>query len=1431
MTIKGNFPVASPVMAQNSPLPNSLGGLTLNFSSYAAPLLYVSSTALIAQVPWELSGQTNASVTVSSGTQTSAAMSVNLASFAPGIFTVNGQGTGQGVIVDQDERLADSNAPAVVGMGVVRIFATGLGSVTSQPATGAAAPANPVSVTTTNPVVMIGGVAATLLACELAEGTVGTYDLDVQVPAGVNPTGAAAVQISIGGVQSNSPTMAIRAVPVNSNASLVSINPSSAAAGQVVTAVITGSNTTFLQGQTTVSLGDGISVGTAPEGSPGQPTVGSQLSATVVLTIDPAAAPGTRSVSVTTGTQALTLSGAFTVAAAPAPMGPLAVVSTSPANEANAVSLTPTIQIAFNEPLNSSTVSPSNFSLANGSASLPVAVSYDSNKYTVSVTPTGVLSPGTTYSVAVAGLVTNVVGGPLATAYSFSFTTIPPITVSGTITSTAGLDPTTLTVLSYGGTRSTPDSNGNFSAAIHPTGNTLVAAVFPGKTFALLAVLNGAGQPGTSSAASLRETAMAAGLSPAMSSKVHRTRWQITASPAAVATSNPVLDYQTTAETLSFMSPYLFTRDPVKSALTQTTIANSPSTAQFAGVLQATLAGSNAPTEPLTFPAVQSAAQSTMQTVLPQALAQFATPSNANSTPATITACPANQASSTFPPTVKATPYCKGSSTNSSGEFPCLDLDYISFCGSVKVNQGSQSYAFTPNNCTPNSYNERTFGCAVGWLANVAVVPSGIDPASIVAVLSNTGQPQSPTGYTSACPPGTCYGAWISGNSAYDKEDVFGVFDDWVGNLLSQDNISTISLQFEQANYIARFYSGGKADPIETNDIADYPNGSSLSQLAAGINFAETALNMVEFEFDSADAITAGASTPAEQGVDIAKCVVNNMIKADIETAGGQAAGTVSSGVHAIGDLAGNMLTKAASCPVSAEAQTLFKAGVEWLADSTGAGAVVDAVVNAAAAAGNVSEALQRSWELSNSATAVETAVIQILPGSALPNDPVPSIASFAPSSAAVGGASQDVTIQGANLQSNSVVAVNGTTHSSTLGTDGSLQITLTSSDLQQTADLLVTVTNPLPGGGTAEALFPVGTPSVPTPQVTSLYPAAAVQNTPANTANTVVRVVGSGFLPNATVTFNGKQRKTAAPSDTGQITLILQPEDLSVTGIFPIIVQNPGNGPASTAYNFYVLPGLPPQPGVLSVMTNKRIYVTGDQFSLTYSVLPGVASGPFALYIKFQVVASGNTYYYYRNDNDSNSTWIHSTPGALITAWVQAGTFNSPADGTVFTITDTIPSGSYHILAFYAQPNSQTPAGQVAETDYSLATSTAPGGCFIATAAFGSNMTGQVQLLRLFRDRLLLPRSWGRSFVHWYYSWSPGAAAWLRGRPLMRKLTRAALILPIAFAWLSLRIGMLAALLLLLLCIAGVYQSLNLSSRLVRALSLALLIVAVACV
>jgi uncharacterized protein (TIGR03437 family) len=52
----------------------------------------------------------------------------------------------------------------------------------------------------TAPTVTVGGVAAQVISTVLATGSVGLYQLTIQLPATV-PTGAVAVQASIGGVQ------------------------------------------------------------------------------------------------------------------------------------------------------------------------------------------------------------------------------------------------------------------------------------------------------------------------------------------------------------------------------------------------------------------------------------------------------------------------------------------------------------------------------------------------------------------------------------------------------------------------------------------------------------------------------------------------------------------------------------------------------------------------------------------------------------------------------------------------------------------------------------------------------------------------------------------------------------------------------------------------------------------------------------------------------------------------------------------------------------------------------------------------------------------------------------------------------------------------------------------------------------------------------
>jgi len=77
-------------------------------------------------------------------------------------------------------------------------------------------------------------------------------------------------------------------------------------------------------------------------------------------------------------------------------------------------------------------------------------------------------------------------------------------------------------------------------------------------------------------------------------------------------------------------------------------------------------------------------------------------------------------------------------------------------------------------------------------------------------------------------------------------------------------------------------------------------------------------------------------------------------------------------------------------------------------------------------------------------------------------------------------------------------------------------------------------------------------------------------------------------------------------------------------------------------------------------------------------------------------------------------------------------------------------------------------------------------GACFVATAAFGSPMAAQVDTLRSFRDRYLLPNAPGRDFVAWYYQNGPVGAAWMEAHPASKPLVRLALYPAVGVSWLA---------------------------------------------
>jgi hypothetical protein len=79
--------------------------------------------------------------------------------------------------------------------------------------------------------------------------------------------------------------------------------------------------------------------------------------------------------------------------------------------------------------------------------------------------------------------------------------------------------------------------------------------------------------------------------------------------------------------------------------------------------------------------------------------------------------------------------------------------------------------------------------------------------------------------------------------------------------------------------------------------------------------------------------------------------------------------------------------------------------------------------------------------------------------------------------------------------------------------------------------------------------------------------------------------------------------------------------------------------------------------------------------------------------------------------------------------------------------------------------------------------TSSRWGSCFIATAAYGTPMAEEIQILREFRDEYLLTNPLGRAFVDFYYNVSPPIAEFITEHPGLKPIVRAGLVPAVAIS------------------------------------------------
>jgi uncharacterized protein (TIGR03437 family) len=207
--IKGSQ-LADTTALSDVPFQTILAGTQAFLNGQPIPLQYASDGQLNAQVPYEVPINAELQLLVQRGTALSLGDSLTVALAQPAIFTVDSSGQGQGVIVNATTGVvADSAAPASAG-DLIRIYATGVGAVNPQVATGAGAPESPAVQAINTVTVMIAGVAAETKSATLAPGIPGVYFVTVTVPSGVPPGPAVPVLLTVTGQTSPPVTMAVQ---------------------------------------------------------------------------------------------------------------------------------------------------------------------------------------------------------------------------------------------------------------------------------------------------------------------------------------------------------------------------------------------------------------------------------------------------------------------------------------------------------------------------------------------------------------------------------------------------------------------------------------------------------------------------------------------------------------------------------------------------------------------------------------------------------------------------------------------------------------------------------------------------------------------------------------------------------------------------------------------------------------------------------------------------------------------------------------------------------------------------------------------------------------------------------------------------------------------------------------------------------------------
>ncbi len=261
-----------------------------------------------------------------------------------------------------------------------------------------------------------------------------------------------------------------------------------------------------------------------------------------------------------------------------------------------------------------------------------------------------------------------------------------------------------------------------------------------------------------------------------------------------------------------------------------------------------------------------------------------------------------------------------------------------------------------------------------------------------------------------------------------------------------------------------------------------------------------------------------------------------------------------------------------------------------------------------------------------------------------------------------------------------------------------------------------------------AAAAVRLADPALQAPAISAVNPTAVLAGGGAFT----LTVDGANFVDGGSkVHWNGAARPTTFVPPS-RLQAAISAADVALGGSIPVTVVSGHLVSGSTTFNVNN-----PVPTVSNV-SPVAVIAGGGNFTLTVT---GTGFVP------------GSTVRW--NGSNRSTSYVS---GTTLTAVILGSDIQSAGTATI-TVFNPTPAGG------------ESPGTSLAISTGS--TGGGGGGCFIATAAYGTPMAAEVRYLRALRDQYLLTNAIGRRFVHAYYTVSPPLADFLRDNAFLRAWVR----------------------------------------------------------